>query len=80
MGTYSGLYRGVVTATEDPIGRGRIEISVPEILGEGVTAWAALSAPLGVSSAAIPPLGVAVWIQFEHGDVTYPVVTGLIVG
>jgi hypothetical protein len=79
MGPYFGLYRGVVTATEDPAGRGRIQISAPEI-GEDFFAWAALSMPVGGAAAAAPPLGVRVWIQFEHGNVRYPVVTGLIVG
>jgi hypothetical protein len=65
MGTYIGLYRGVVTATEDPIGSGRIEISVPEIFGEGVTAWAALSAPLGVSSATRVAVGLRWLVQID---------------
>jgi uncharacterized protein involved in type VI secretion and phage assembly len=80
MGTFFGLYRGVVMAIKDPTGRGRIQVSVPEILDEGYTAWAALSVPLGGAAPAALPLGVQVWIEFEHGDPKFPVVTGLIVG
>ena len=56
MGPYFGLYRGVVTATEDPAGRGRIQISAPEI-GEDFFAWAALSMPVGGAAAAAPAAG-----------------------
>ena len=81
MRLYVGLYRGVVTATaaDDPAGRGRIQISVPEF-DENYIAWAALSVPVGGTTSVVTPLGVRVWVQFEHGDVRRPVVTGVIVG
>jgi hypothetical protein len=79
--SYVGLYRGVVTATaaDDPAGLGRIQISVPEF-DKSYIAWAALSVPVGSTTGAVTPIGVRVWVQFEHGDIRRPVVTGAIVG
>lgn len=37
---YFGIYRGVVVDNADPLGKGRLKVIVPQVLGEGVTNWA----------------------------------------
>lgn len=40
MSRYYGIYRGEVYRTDDPDNVGRIQVTVPQILGEAVTDWA----------------------------------------
>lgn len=73
-GQYFGLYRGLVEENEDPKGLMRIEVSVPDVFGAEVTAWAVACVPPGVRS--VPEVGTLVWIEFEAGDPSYPVWIG----
>ena len=73
-----GTYRGVVTDNRDPRKVGRVRVRVPEILGE-VESWALPCAPYAgdqVGFYAIPPVDAAVWVAFEAGDISRPIVTG----
>jgi Type VI secretion system/phage-baseplate injector OB domain len=77
---FFGLYRGEVAGNVDPMKRGRVQVSVPEVYGDGRLAWAEPCAGYAgdnVGSFAIPPVGAAGWIQFERGDPDYPVLAGL---
>ena len=77
--TYFGKYRGEVASVLDPQGMGRIQVSVPDVLGEGRMAWAMPCAPWagpGVGWFAIPPVGAKVWVEFERGDPDYPIWSG----
>lgn len=77
---FFGLYRGQVEGNLDPMKRGRVQVSVPEVYGDGRLAWAEPCAGYAgdnVGSFAIPPVGAAGWIQFERGDPDYPVLAGL---
>lgn len=70
-----GIYRATVLGSQDPEGRGRIQVLVPAITGQG-SGWAmGCFAP---GAAIVPPkVGDAVWVMFENGDPTFPVWLGV---
>jgi uncharacterized protein involved in type VI secretion and phage assembly len=75
---YYGKYRGTVTDVEEG-GRGRIKAKVPAVLGEQKTGWCDPCVPYagaGVGIVFLPEVGSGVWIEFEGGDVSYPIWTG----
>jgi uncharacterized protein involved in type VI secretion and phage assembly len=77
--TFYGKYRGVVTDNKDPLMTGRVKARVPDVMGEKETGWAMPCAPFGGSGVgffALPTVGAGVWIEFEHGDLDYPVWSG----
>ena len=77
--TYFGKYRGTVENVFDPFGIGRVQVSVPDVYGDGTMAWAMPCLPgagPGVGLFSIPPSGAKVWIDFERGDPQFPVWTG----
>jgi uncharacterized protein involved in type VI secretion and phage assembly len=79
MGQHFGKHRGKVTNNVDPLGLGRIQVSVPCVLGEGRDSWAMPCVPYagaGLGFYAIPPVKANVWVEFEGGDLDYPVWTG----
>lgn len=74
-----GKYRGLVADVEDPQGIGRIRARVPAVLGDSVSPWALPCAPCagpGMGLHAVPPVGAAVWIEFEGGNPDLPIWTG----
>jgi uncharacterized protein involved in type VI secretion and phage assembly len=74
-----GKFRGTVTDNNDPNNQGRIRASVPAVLHDVDTGWALPAVPYagpGVGTWAIPPVGAGVWIEFEGGDVAYPIWSG----
>jgi uncharacterized protein involved in type VI secretion and phage assembly len=76
---FFGKYRGSVANNIDPQMMGRIQVSVPAVLGEGSLSWAMPCAPYagpGVGFFAIPPNGARVWVEFEGGDPDYPIWSG----
>jgi len=63
----------------DPLGMGRLMISVADVAGLVPSNWAlpcvpALGLQLGVL--AVPMVGAGVWVEFEQGDMNHPVWTG----
>lgn len=77
---FFGVYRGKVESNLDPLQRGRVQVSVPEVFGDGRLAWAEPAAGYAgnqVGGFALPPVGTASWIQFERGDPDFPVLTGV---
>jgi hypothetical protein len=77
--SFFGLYRGRVETNTDPLLRGRVQVSVPEVFGDGRLAWAEPCTPYAgnqVGNFALPPVGASAWIQFERGDPDYPVLAG----
>lgn len=74
-----GKYRGLVVDNEDPMMLGRLQVSVPQVLGEVLTAWAMPCVPyagLEVGFCLVPPIDAAVWVEFEGGDPDYPIWAG----
>jgi hypothetical protein len=74
---YYGVYRGVVSNTADPNQGGRVQVLIPAI-PSGSSAWASTSLP--PESRASYRSGQRVWVMFEGGDVSYPVIMGVIPG
>ena len=66
----------------DPEQLGRISATVLDILGNVPTTWALPCVPvagmIGLQSGiyVVPPIGANVWIEFEHGDINYPIWSG----
>lgn len=58
---------------------GRVQVSVPAVLGDGSLSWAMPCVPFagsGVGFFMIPPSGANVWVEFEGGDPDYPIWSG----
>jgi len=76
---YYGKYRGKVENSIDPLGLGRVQVSVPDVLGKGKSAWAWPCLPgagPNVGFFAIPPDKASVWVEFERGDPDSPIWSG----
>jgi hypothetical protein len=76
---FYGKYRGKVENNVDPLQQGRIQVSVPAVLGDGTLSWAMPSVPFAGSSVGlflVPPRGANVWVEFEGGDTDYPIWAG----
>lgn len=74
---FYGKYRGIVSDV-DPATM-RIKAKVPSVLGETDTGWCMPCVPYagkGVGFAFLPERGSGVWIEFEGGDVSYPIWVG----
>ena len=79
MSQFFGKYRGKVANNIDPMQLGRVQVSVPAVLGEGSLSWAMPCAPYGgagVGFFAVPPVGANIWVEFEAGDSDYPIWSG----
>lgn len=79
MSTFFGKYRGKVENNVDPMQMGRVQVSVPAVLGPGKMSWAMPCAPFagpGVGLFLVPPTGANVWVEFEAGDPHYPIWSG----
>jgi hypothetical protein len=79
-GRYYGKYRGHVTKNDDPYDLGRIKAKVPRLLGDEETGWALPAFAYGGASGqglfAVPDKGASVWIEFEGGELSYPIWSG----
>ena len=74
---FFGKYRG--TVTEVDTASLRLKAKVPAVLEEQATGWCMPCVPYagaGVGMAFLPEVGAGVWIEFEAGDVSYPVWVG----
>lgn len=74
---YYGKYRGTVTDVDaDTL---RIKAKVPSVLGDTETGWCVACVPYagaGIGFAFLPEAGSNVWIEFESGDLSYPIWVG----
>ena len=78
-GRFYGKYRGQIENNMDPLQLGRVQVSVPAVLGEGTLSWATPCVPYagsGVGLFAIPPVGTNIWVEFEGGDTDAPIWSG----
>lgn len=73
---FFGKYRGTVTDVCDD---GRIRAHVPAVLGDQKTGWCLPCVPYAgpdCGIAFLPEIDSGVWIEFEGGDVSYPIWVG----
>lgn len=78
---FYGKYRGFVVNNADPEKLGRLKVTVPSVLGtEVVTGWASPCTPYGgypnQGFLFIPEVESGVWIEFEEGDLEFPIWVG----
>lgn len=74
MAAFSGVYRAQIVSTSDPTAAGRVQVMIPAIAGAN-SVWAPVCGPFGTATGS-PRIGATVWIAFENGDATRPVVMG----
>jgi uncharacterized protein involved in type VI secretion and phage assembly len=74
VGKYYGKYSGVVVENNDPQQLGRIEVSVPSVFPEDLVRWARPCFASG--HLFVPPIDARVWVEFEAGDVRFPLWVG----
>jgi uncharacterized protein involved in type VI secretion and phage assembly len=76
-GRFLGKYRG--TVAEVDAATMRIKARVPSVLPGGKTGWCMPCVPYAGKSVGmlmLPDIGAGVWIEFEGGDVSYPIWVG----
>src|SRR3990172_3945486 len=79
---YYGKYRGTVLNNVDPEQRGRLMLTVSDVLGSIPSSWAEPCVPLAGPTGPpmgvylVPPIGAGVWVEFEHGDPNSPIGSG----
>jgi uncharacterized protein involved in type VI secretion and phage assembly len=74
---FYGKYRGTVTDVD--AATMRVKANVPAVLPQVPTGWATACVPYAgpqVGFVMLPEVGSGVWIEFEGGDVSYPIWTG----
>jgi uncharacterized protein involved in type VI secretion and phage assembly len=75
---YFGKHRGIVTDNNDPTHRGRLKVKVRNLLGD-LELWAMPCVPYAGKRMGfynLPEVKTGVWIEFESGNLTYPIWTG----
>ena len=75
---YFGKYRGTVADNADPLKRGRLQVTVPAVLG-AAEVWAMPCVPYAGRNRgfyAIPEVGTGIWVEFEAGDASFPIWSG----
>jgi uncharacterized protein involved in type VI secretion and phage assembly len=81
-GPFYGKYRGTVINNLDPDMRGRLLLSVPDVLDLIPSSWAEPCVPLAGPTGPpmgvymVPPIGAGVWVEFEHGSADRPIWVG----
>ena len=76
---YLGKWRGIVLINVDPMGQGRIQVSVPDVLGVSPSTWALPCVSITghlMGTLPVPPIGSSVWVEFEQGDPDHPIWVG----
>ncbi len=76
---FYGKYRGLVLNNVDPLGKGRLLVQVPDVLGLGTSSWAMPCVPVaGIQTGhyVVPLIGAGVWVEFEGGNTDYPIWVG----
>jgi hypothetical protein len=75
---FYGKYKGLVVDNADQTDRGRVQVQIPDVLGDEKV-WALPCVPYagdGVGFYAVPPKDAHVWCEFEGGDPQYAIWVG----
>lgn len=75
---YFGKYRAYVVDVDDPLKMGRIRVDCPKVTG-GITKWCMPCVSASYDNGGdfhFPKVGEVVFIEFEDGDLNYPIYTG----
>lgn len=76
---YFGKYRGRVSDNEDPQKRGRLQVIIPTLFTDQAV-WALPCAPManpdGSGFFSIPDVDANVWVEFEAGNLEFPIWSG----
>jgi hypothetical protein len=72
-----GRYRAPVVDNLDPMEEHRLNVRIPEVLGDDASAWAKATPDPAATDAPLPEIGTEVWIEFESGDPNYPIWVGV---
>lgn len=79
-GRFFGKFRGTVTDIDDPDKLGRIKATVPSVMGADTpVGWALPAFPFTGDNAGhvmLPAVGAMVWIEFEAGNLDFPIWSG----
>jgi uncharacterized protein involved in type VI secretion and phage assembly len=74
---FYGKYRGIVSDVD--AATMRIKAKIPSVLGDADSGWCMPCVPYAgpsVGFAFLPETGSGVWIEFEGGDLSYPIWVG----
>ena len=74
-----GKFRGTVTNNLDPLQIGRIQAIVTDVSGLVPSTWIMPCLPFASKQSGVyhvPQVGSGVWIEFEQGDLNFPVWVG----
>lgn len=74
-----GKYRAMVVNNVDPLQIGRIQVTISDVKGFVPSTWAMPCVPVaGINNGVftVPPVGAGVWIEFERGNINYPIWVG----
>lgn len=78
--TRCGKYRGIVTDNKDPQKMGRLKLLIPSVLEDVCSGWALPCLPYGGANQQglfmVPEVDAKVWVEFEKGDINYPIWVG----
>ncbi len=72
---------GLVTNNRDPEGMGRVKVKYPWLADNEESTWARLSSPMAGQGGGffyLPEINDEVLLAFEHGDIHYPYVLGVL--
>jgi hypothetical protein len=68
------IYRAVVRDNRDPQKKGRIRVTIPQVMGKKPTDW--IWPVVSSGFLVLPKAGDQVWVAFEGGDEDVPVWVG----
>ena len=82
---FFGKHRAVVVDNADPENLGRLKLQIANVLGEDVVlGWATPCVPYGGAPDQgflfIPEVGASVWVEFEAGNLEFPIWVGVFWG
>jgi uncharacterized protein involved in type VI secretion and phage assembly len=76
---YYGKFRATVVDNFDPKGEMRLKVQVPDVSGDPLLSWATCCTPIGGPQHglfSVPPNGTGIFVEFEQGDIDFPIWTG----